>query len=189
MGNGKARPPAGRPDINILWRNRPGEETALELVKRLGGGFNTPWARENIGNGLSCAVRLSAALNATHVRIPDSGKRTLRDKSNNFYFFGVDDMREFLRQKFGPADETFTHHWSNISKIKGIPGIIVFEDHIDLWDGMQVHGMAMWQYGPANFSTQPVHFWMLPGKVRIVKPGFVPENFNPLIPRPQLPNR
>ncbi len=182
---------ASRPDLSAMWAARPGpKKRANQVLKELGGEFNRGWAQENIGDkGLSCAVRLSIALHAAGVVIPYIKHGTLKGSNGKNYIIRVNIMTKFLTEKFGPPDAKLTANKANRMRLNGVPGIIAFPGHVDLWNGLRIHGSEYWDNIPREqlpeevASSVPkvgwVYFWGLRGNpfqsnivLPDLKPGF-----------------
>lgn len=128
--------------------------SAKEVYEKIGGKVlynynNTP------GYKNTCAIRLSYALNQMDGhKIPYTSGQTSSGDDGSWYFFRVDDMVQYLNNKYGKCVKT------SMSALSGQPGIIWQTDcnwddaagHLDVWNGTS----AIYQYYSA---CKDVYVW------------------------------
>jgi hypothetical protein len=127
-----------------LWQEYPdyiNYPDSAEVKQSIGGNVDASWITN------TCAIRLSATLNANGVPVPSGfpGLATVKGGDGKRYAIRVREMRKWLEHKLGKPD--FDHKKkagaafdkSPLGAMKGIIGFdIRFSDatgHLDLWDG------------------------------------------------------
>ncbi len=120
----------------------------------------------------TCAVQVSYALNHSAAVIEafsfadpslHGGKvRALESNDGFFYIFGVPDMKVYLNNRYGLAENYKGSKNTMIENIKGRRGILAFgHRHIDLWEGERFHWQQLYRdlWGFDSVKVRGVFFW------------------------------
>ena len=115
--------------------------SVAEVGKKIGGKVGL-----NIKNGTfqnACAIRMSYAFNKSGKLISKNDGAVSSGEDKKWYLYRVKDFINFLKANYTDSEKV-----TDISKLQGKKGVIVFEDcgwsdatgHVDLYDGNQVEG-------------------------------------------------
>lgn len=128
----------------------------------------------------TCAISVSFALNQSGAPIVNyafedkgvaTGKvRAKKDEANRNYIYSVIDMKVYLNNRYGIAENYKGSKQHMIAKIKGRKGIIAFgHRHIDLWDGDKWHNERyyrdLWQFD--STKQLGIFFWEVKEKITL----------------------
>jgi hypothetical protein len=120
----------------------------------------------------TCAVQVSYALNHSGNAIHDyaypsqevaTGKvRAYKAQDNLFYIFAVPDMKVYLNNEFGTAENYKGTKADMMAKINGRHGLLAFgHRHIDLWQGSRFHWQDLYLdlWGFDSVTLRGIFFW------------------------------
>lgn len=128
-------------------------------------------------NWETCAISVSYALNQSGAPVVKydyqdkgvaTGKvRAKQDGAKRNYIYSVIDMKVYLNNRYGIAENYKGTKQQMISKIKGRKGIIAFgHRHIDLWDGNKWHNehyyIDLWVHESTKLLG--IFFWVVKEK-------------------------
>lgn len=127
-----------RPNFSTFKKNYPGSLSAGDVYKLIGGKVYQNYQSDPQKYANSCALRLSRALNYSGVKIPYIAGQTGSGSDKNWYFYRVNDLKNYLIKIWGNPDLK-----GDQKKLQGKTGIILFQDcgwsdatgHLDVWNG------------------------------------------------------
>src|SRR5262245_58166483 len=134
-------------DFDTLKNNHPSWK---EIKNKIGGpalaGVKAGWE--------TCCIQVSYALNRSGAVIEkydfnneEMGRQVRAVKSNDSmnYIFEVSDMKVYLNNRYGIAENYNGTKQEMINEIRGRHGLIAFgHRHIDLWEGERFHWQDLW---------------------------------------------
>lgn len=161
-----------RPTFGVAWilsqkiyqANSPETKVAQVIGGQVAHNITMPNGWTN-----TCAVRMSYILNHSGVIIPYSGKKTVSGADNNWYFYRVKDLIDFLNYRWGKPEAIVPYPLFNNDKIKSKKGVILFEiagwtdagGHATLWNGSMCYDHCYFYNAHAAYHTNQANFWSL----------------------------
>ena len=153
-----------RPSYNKMQEEYP-SGTPDEAYTKIGGKVEYNFKNIRIFEN-TCAIRMSRSLNYSGVKINFKPKKngqsiTGSGKDDNWYFYKVVDLTEFIVSRFGNPE--FEGTYDELQRL-GLKGIVQFSDcgftnatgHFDLYDGNKCYNHC---YGD---DCNKVKLWLLP---------------------------
>ncbi|CAG0943524.1 hypothetical protein BROC_02324 [Candidatus Brocadiaceae bacterium] len=158
-----------RPPFNKAWNLFKEVNTTVQAVgEKIGGKI-----KANTDSGIfknACPIRMSYVLNYSGVPIPTRERYAVASGGDGkWYMFRVNDMMDFLKNKFGPPD--ITAKSPSMSSFYGKKGILLTQGHgwtnarghVTLWNGTSCSDTCHLTGDPENGSFVPesASLWIL----------------------------
>ena len=153
-------------NFDTLKANHPNYQQIKSL---LGGDL---LANVNAGRWETCAIQVSYALNRSGAVIEDyafedyslsTGRvRALTSDDGMNYIYGVPDLKVFLNNRYGLAENYQGSKQQMIDNIQGRKGILALgHRHIDLWEGERFHWQHLYLdlWGFDSVKLRGIFFW------------------------------
>jgi len=144
--------------------------SGAKVAKIIGGyvekNINNPDPKQKWGN--TCAVRMSYILNQSGLIIPSIPGQTVSGADKRQYFFRVDNLITFLKQRWGQP-EIVKYPPSGGGSLIGKKGLILFEisgwsdarGHATLFNGSICYDHCYFNEPSVNYLTERANFWSL----------------------------
>jgi|SRR5690242_4847864 len=153
-------------NFSTLKAKHPAPNQILALI---GGALKESAVK---GKWETCTIQVSYALNRSGAVIENyafedkslaTGKvRAAKSNDDMSYIFAVPDMRVYLNNRYGLAENFKGSKQQMIAGISGRQGIIAFgHRHIDLWEGDRFHWQARYVdlWGFESVKMRGIFFW------------------------------
>ena len=163
-----------RPSFSAAWTASMAiydpANSAARVAQMIGGfverNVNNPDDKQRWSN--TCAVRMSYILSQAGLTIPTIPGQTVSGADKRQYFFRVDNLIAFLRQRWGEP-EIVKYPPSDGGAIAGKKGVILFEisgwsdarGHATLFNGSTCYDHCYFNEPGVSYQTDRANFWSL----------------------------